>query len=947
MTHFINDNGKIDLSLVDARDYEGFKGEFIEDLDPHLARLVLDDQSTFKVPQEEYVEIDGVWETQQKRDENGELLWVKAENSDVDLELPRFTPESKTLLQKRLNMLRNGNQLKILYQQKKGNLGRYYSHEDNSLTCLARNIRNTIYFYQGWIDYDFEASHPTILSQLGVKLRIPTPRLDEWVRDKKPIVKKLSDHHSVQGEPPLQKDHIKKLVCATLYGGGLETWALGSKQPNGTRKGGIIGGKPEKNELPMKCRNYDNYTKGHTWWLELRAEVKKISKKLIDANPQIRERVARVDDPDWKKNNSTISYILGIFENECLYTAYQYGLNNELITARRCNLAYDGFTTPPPPPYTDRDFHLNAVNEFIFEKTGFKMKMIVKEFDSWTIQYDLIDARRQLVIADLVVEDPPVAIAEELSNRDQEYLIWKEKFERLHTKIINNANYMKRIHTQTADGKEHFVGYKIFSENELVGAYKHESYMKLNRETNKSKKTKFITEWIEDATINRKDDAKILPPPLYCPPNTLNLWKPSDYFGRDIEPTDEKYDQWAVDLWLNHIGIMCDHDERAIEYVINWFAHLLQKPAEKSTHLIITGKQGTGKTIALAPIKKIMGGGYFESTSPERDVWGNFNPLMASSLLVVLSECDKRNAYGSENKIKALITDPEMTINDKGVKPFTIISFHRFITPTNHFDPAKLEEEERRNMIIKMSDEKKKDWDYFNSFAATWDDDNACLSLYSYLMKRDISKWNRMDIPHTEYHKELVEFNSSPLDQFLAWLVSPPKDWVCDDNGYFSRFGSEVYDEFRKWREKFGGKYDVNGSSDLMKKIYCSLDLPKDCLEKGTRNKIGARALFHLENLRKHYKVGKYGEEGKCLIDLSNVKGTLQYDQEQEKGSDCDSDSDDEIVKITSKQVWDDKLGCYIEDENEDTAEVLDGTNSIKITVADGKSIRVKKNRNE
>ena len=98
MTHFINDNGKIDLSLVDARDYDGFKGEFIEDLDPHLARLVLDDQSTFKVPQEEYVEIDGVWETQQKRDENGELLWVKAENSDVDLELPRFTPEIKTLL---------------------------------------------------------------------------------------------------------------------------------------------------------------------------------------------------------------------------------------------------------------------------------------------------------------------------------------------------------------------------------------------------------------------------------------------------------------------------------------------------------------------------------------------------------------------------------------------------------------------------------------------------------------------------------------------------------------------------------------------------------------------------------------------------------------------------------------------------------------------------------
>jgi hypothetical protein len=156
--------------------------------------------------------------------------------------------------------------------------------------------------------------------------------------------------------------------------------------PDGTRKGGIINGKPEKNEMPMKCRNYEDWTKGHTWYKELKQEVKKISQKLIRANPEIKERVMRPDDPDWKKDNSTISYILGIFENECLYQAYQYGINNELITARRANLAYDGFTTPPPPPYTDHAFHLNAVNEFIFENTGFKMKMEVKAFEEWTIQ---------------------------------------------------------------------------------------------------------------------------------------------------------------------------------------------------------------------------------------------------------------------------------------------------------------------------------------------------------------------------------------------------------------------------------------------------------------------------------------------------------------------------------------------------------------------------------
>ena len=939
--NMLNDNGKIDLTLVDARDYSGFKGEFIEDLDPHLARLVLDDESTFKIPQLEYVECDGVWNTQQKKDENGELLWVKAKNFDgtdapVDLELPRFTPESKTLLKKRLRLLRNGNQLKILYHQKKGGLGRFYSNEDNSLTCLARNIRNTIYHYQGWIDYDFVASHPTILSQLAVKLRIPTPRLDEWVKDKKPIVKKLSDHHSVDGEPPLQKDHIKKLVCSALYGGGLETWACGEKQADGSRKGGIINGKPDKNEMPMMCKNYEDWTKGHTWYKGLKQEVKKISQKLLCANPEIRERVARPDDPDWKKDNSTISYILGIFENECLYQAYQYGINNGLVTARRANLAYDGFTTPPPPPYTDHEFHLNAVNEFIFEKTGFKMKMEVKPFEDWTIQLDLINARRNMIVADAI--DTDVVVAEmvedvENPNQDQAYLIWKEKFERTHTKIINTASYFKRISTELPNGEEKFEGYKIFNRTELVSAYEHESYYKINPDTGKRKKTKFITEWIGDATIQRKESSKILPPPLYCPPSVLNLWKPSDYYRQDIIETDSRYDNEAVDMWLNHIKVMCDYDNPAYEYVINWFAHLLQKPAEKSSHLIITGRQGTGKTIALTPIKKIMGGGYFETSQPERDVWGNFNPLMSSSLLVVLSECDKRNAFGAENKIKALITDPEMTINDKGIKPFVIQSFHRFITPTNSFDPVKLEEEERRNMIIKMSDKFKKNWAYFKKFSDTWDNNNACLSLYSYLMAKNISDWNRWLIPHTEYHTQLVELSRNPLDEFFEWFVAGAltQNWECDSNGFFYRYGSEVMGQFRIWREELGGKYDVNGTGDLIKKLSCSLHLPKGCLEKGSRTATGAKTKFHLENLRKHYKIGEF------FTSSANISG--------------DATSGDAVASISGGEEEDeeeDEVETENEDEDEDECEnliieVLDDTNSTQIRLADGSIQRFKK----
>jgi hypothetical protein len=916
--NFINEHGKLDFDLIAATDYSAFHGKFYEELDPHLAKLILDDNSTLKVPDMEYIEVNGDWITQQKTNSHGELMYIKNINGN-DLELPRFTPESKTLLKKRITNLKNGNQLEIIYHQKKCNIGRFYSNDKQSLTELARNIRNTLYAYQGWIDYDFVASHPSILSQLALKLRIRTPCLDAWCNDKNPIVKMLSDHHSVEGEPPLLKDHIKKLICASLYGGGLDGWATGGESEN--FESGIMKGNPAKNEMPMKVKNYENNQQGHIWWNKLKEEIKKITDRLIGANPDLVDKIAPVSLglPTWKRNNKTISYILGVFENDCLYHAYQYGVQNEIIKPRRLALAFDGFTTPPPPPHTDYSYHISGVNECIFEKTGFAIRMEVKPFDNWTIQQDLIDARREMVVAAAVESDTPVegvvaegdiAFAEGETDYSQEYLVWKHKHEQLHTKIIDTNNYFMRIFEIDEFGNEYFTGYKVFNRSDLVGAYEHLWFYK--NVNNKKKKTKFIDEWIGDSGIQRKDRTDIIPPPVYCPPNVLNLWKQSEFEGRQIKESNERYNKDAVDAWINHIGIICDHDEDAKEYVLNWFAHLLQKPAQKpESCLVITGKQGTGKTIMLDPIKKVMGGGYFESTTPERDVWGNFNPMMASSMLVVLSEVDKRNAFGADGKIKALKTDKEITIRNLHQAPYTIRSYHRFIIATNHPDPVFLEEGQRRDMIIKCSDEKKNDEKYFNEFANLWEIEDNLISLYSYLLNRDISNWRYRIIPKTSYQKTLEILSRNPLDVFFEWWIARQvvKKVDTNDDGYISRFGNELFNDFRTWREENGGKYDLNGTGDLMKKIHTYLHLPKGSLERGTRTSRGQRTNFHLDTLRKHYNIGE------CLVPLDSYNSG--------NSSDYDSGGDVEIG-INQTLIGNNKISeLDAELENDDLENVI------------------------
>ena len=104
--------------------------------------------------------------------------------------------------------------------------------------------------------------------------------------------------------------------------------------------------------------------------------------------------------------------------------------------------------------------------------------------------------------------------------------------------MINNASYFKKIFAQLPSGEERFEGYKVFSRGDLVNAYEHEWFER--KENGRSKKAKFIHDWIGDKGIQCKESTDILPPPMYCPPGVLNLWKPSEYHGRDIAETDDR-----------------------------------------------------------------------------------------------------------------------------------------------------------------------------------------------------------------------------------------------------------------------------------------------------------------------------------------------------------------------------------------------------------------------
>lgn len=117
----------------------------------------------------------------------------------------------------------------------------------------------------------------------------------------------------------------------------------------------------------------------------------------------------------------------------------------------------------------------------------------------------------------------------------------------------------------------------------------------------------------------------------------------------------------------------CAGSDEVCNWVIDWFAHTIQKPLVKMhSAIVLRGEEGIGKGMIVQILAKIMGPQYFEQPSSSEDILGKFTGIMSNKSLVFLDELvwggDKQKA----GILKKLITESKGTINEKfePVRPF-------------------------------------------------------------------------------------------------------------------------------------------------------------------------------------------------------------------------------------------------------------------------------------
>ncbi len=447
-------------------------------------------------------------------------------------------------------------------------------------------------------------------------------------------------------------------------------------------------------------------------------------------------------------------------ENKMLSHVERFFKERRIETFAKC---FDGILVYGS--FYDKNELLGELEEYVEEQIpGLNMKFSYKDHST--------------VIPDIPADW--VCPSKESVFKDERYMQWKANFEQDYCKIISKAAY---LNTTTLEWKD---------KKDLIVAYEHQRYDK--QEGKSSKSVAFINEWLIDPDMRVFQNVGVYPNPTDCPPGTFNLWKPFVFDDRPITPDDPEFDADAVAMFINHVKTLIGDDSVAL-WLCNWMAHMFQKPQEKPSCCIwLVGEQGCGKSTITAVLTKLVGlARTFETSSPERDVWGNFNSMMASSYLLVLSEIDKRNLQQADGKIKTLMTQPTMTINNKGQAPYEISSYHRVISCTNMHSPTYTGEHDRRNVIIKCNDTLMGNLPYFDKMYAMCEDLNALRSIYWSLKNTDISGWDFRKVPKTEYHKEIIKSSRSTVEEFLRQFG------LANRGATLEMLSSDLLDEYSRF----------------------------------------------------------------------------------------------------------------------------------------------------
>ena len=655
----------------------------------------------------------------------------------------------------------------VKYDLSKHKWGRVQAAGSLSLSLFHRPTRHSL-CADTYVDFDMVNCQPTVVNQVCLQNGIHNTQCIAYCADPKKWRYSIAKHHNLK--PIYIKDkqvtiqpyeQAKKLFINLSFGGSYSAW----RKTYNAEGDDII----EVTEMEAELSNVMDRI-----WKDNEAMINDVTKASEEWKKKPKEARKRSIMGLWAQS------VERMIQESCICSICEH-IEFSLDSIVPCQ---DGFMVLQSE--LDRCRPVFGENTSILAGMESELKRIF-DFD---IKWEIKPFNEPLASGIPLVKKGDVD-ATLINEKSFEFMC--AEFEKTHCKIHDTGMFVCT----------HKDGDVIMTKSHLMTAYEHMSFTAVIK--GEKKKVSFINTWLKHSEMRVKRCIDIIPPDLSCPDDVYNAWRD---FSMSLV-TDYAVKPNAVNFMLAHLMVLCNHDQYCYDYLCLWIATMIQFPSIKLPMPVFVSGEGAGKGSILRMFSALLGRSkILQTQEPSKEVWGEFNSLMLNAYLVCLDEISKKEMTGCEGKIKGLITEPTIRINDKGKSRFEVPSYHKFIAISNPDaygnEPMNTTQDDRRRFFVQCSDELIGNTDYFDRFYAMLSCEDSMKSVYEYFNTlanaRSVLK---LKLPTSDYNQQLKEMATPPLKLFLA-------DYVRANSNKTEASTADLYVALKDWTQRTGIRYECS-----------------------------------------------------------------------------------------------------------------------------------------
>jgi hypothetical protein len=399
------------------------------------------------------------------------------------------------------------------------------------------------------------------------------------------------------------------------------------------------------------------------------------------------------------------------------------------------------------------------------------------------------------------------------------------EFNKTHAKVMIGGKH--RIMRTVSAGANHDnrESYEFIKHSDLDALYSNTS-IKIGERTvrgkNKDVYANHFMAWFKHSNCRVYIGGVVFKPGGAAPDRYFNTWR-----GFSVA---KKSGLW--DLIEKHIDeVVCGGDSELIEYFYNWVAYTVQNPDKPAgAALVMRGSKGAGKGIIGHFLRRLWGNHGIHIANAKHLV-GNFNGHLADVCFLFADEAFYSGDKQHEGVLKALITEPTIPIERKGIDATTQPNYLKIVMATNANFAVPSSKDERRYCVFDVSNCMKGNKDYFDALIQSSNDPDVQSAFLYDMLNRDVSDFHTGQIPETVGLKE-QRYHSLPSRG--KWLADCLADGTfgdyspVDEAWKIAMTSDDLFHSYVQWCETMKvGKFDIITRIELIQYLRDVFDEAK------------------------------------------------------------------------------------------------------------------------